>query len=270
MEPFLALSAYDIFVYLLVGIATLACFDLVFGTHFIFRQEWGAGATTMVVILGYLIGQIVSWPAEAIFQDFIVGSVVGYPTSRLVPPLVPAPSNDTPICKVARHPPRPDTSEFKQPGCNCLAIWRAVSGHYAEALPWNLQQRIRQKAPLNEKTCEIDYPALYIEASAAAKKNVNSFERAATFSRLAVFCRNMATVALLALIVALYNTLRVAGGYIGRRPIPGIQPWLNEPRLQALLFFLLGLGMLSRFLYFYRLNAWEVLVTYAYLPFPID
>jgi len=270
MEPFLALSAYDIFVYLLVGIATLACLDLIVGTRFIFRPHWGAGVTTMIVILGYVIGQIASWPAEIIFQDFMVAGVVGYPTTHLVPPLDSGPSaQDAPICAAARNPPLPDTSESKEPRCACLTIWHAVSGHYFQALPWDLQQRIRRKAPLH-RNCKIDHAALYFEASAAARKDVNSFERAATFSRLAVFCRNIATVALFAFAAALYNSLRGGKDGVARPPIRGIQPWLNKPSLQALLFFLVGFGIFARFLYFYRQNALEVLTTYAYAPFPID
>jgi len=265
MEPFIALSAYDIFVYLLVGIAALAACDLVRGTHFIFRQDWSPGVTTMVVILGYLMGQIVSWPAEVIFQDVIVARAIDWPAVHLVPPLDPEPKAEGPICAGARNPPRPAPSKSSF----CLQAFRALTGHYSEPLSWSVQQRIRRKAPFNETTCKIDYEAMYIEAFAATKKDPNAFERASTFARLEVFCRNMACVALFASLFAFYNVGLASHG-VHRRPIPGVQPWLNNPRLQLALFLVVGVGLFLRFIYFFRLQAVEVLTTYAYVPLPID
>ena len=84
MEKIITLTDYDIFAYLMVGIAVLAASDLVLGSRFVFRKQWGFGIVTMMVISAYVLGQILAGPAELILEQIAVRQFLKTPVHYLV------------------------------------------------------------------------------------------------------------------------------------------------------------------------------------------
>src|SRR5262245_9779295 len=87
MQSLIALTEYDIFAYLMVGLALLGLSDLIIGTGFLLRSEWNAGIVTMTVIIAYVSGQITSWPAEIAIENGLINYALKPQTHHLVPNL---------------------------------------------------------------------------------------------------------------------------------------------------------------------------------------
>jgi hypothetical protein len=83
------------------------------------------------------------------------------------------------------------------------------------------------------------------------------------FSRLYVFCRNMAFVALLA---AIASIVRIGRLKLFRKNIQisrNIPAWLRNPYTQLAIFAVVAAGLFYRYLFFYRLYSVEVLIAFA-------
>jgi hypothetical protein len=231
MEKILNFGDYDLFAYLMVGLAAFVVCDLVFGTRLLFREKWHFGTTTAMLIGAYVFGHIIATPAEWILERVFVGKVLGPPTDHLVRNLANKP--------------------------NCLA--GTIFFDYYKPLEQEVSDLVRKKTKLQGQP-------LFWTAYAVAKKDISAKERLPIFLKLYAFCRNMSFVALVAAFVVLVQRRR--GYYTDERravllSYQGVPDWLTQPKWQFGIFLAAGLGLFLRYLFFYRLYSVEVLVAYA-------
>lgn len=255
MERIIApLTDYDIFAYLMVGIAALAASDLVFGSRFLIRNSWDFGVATMVVIAAYVAGQIVAGPAEWTLERLLARQLLGDPVHHLV------------MSKVEYQRLATSAEGFDKA---CEARRKELDGilfgtvlSYVQPLPCADQQNIRKNDAAPEGA------ALFFQAYRAVKNRDHVRDRLSTFSRLYIFSRNMSFVAFLAAFAVAVQALRrrtenKPKPKTRKRPRSKISPWLFDPRWQFILFVGIGLGLLYRYLFFYRLYSIEVLTAYV-------
>jgi hypothetical protein len=230
-----SLSDYDIFAYLMIGVAMLAANDLIFGTNNFFKGDWNTGNITITVVAAYVIGQVTAFGAAEVLER-ATASLLGRPI------------------------------EFLVPGENAKAAnWLKCIpglGFYFDKLHDNTLAEIAKR---NEKNLE--GAELFWEAYNAVKQNENAFDRITTFSRLYHFCRNMAFASFLAAFVVV--VVRIWRGST-KTPAPvlvfeGLPRWLTIPRWQFVAFTLVGVLLYIRYLEYFRSHSIEVLTTYAYL-----
>jgi hypothetical protein len=239
MERILVLTDYDIFAYLMVGLAAFAACDLALGTKLLYRDKWTFGPATVVVITAYITGQILSSPADWFFEELIVKAAMKEPAHHLVL------SKDE-LEKINCDAPNPTDRGW---------IGRTLLVYY-QPLGCQLQKSIRAKTDKNGQQ-------LFFTAYPTAKKDSNAYERMMIFSRLYIFCRNMAFVALLA---AIASIIRIGRSRYFRRDVrisTNVPRWLRNPYTQLAIFSAIAVGLFYRYLFFYRLYSVEVLIAYA-------
>lgn len=254
MEKIITLTDYDIFAYLMVGIAVLAASDLVLGSRFVFRNQWGFGIVTMMVISAYVLGQILAGPAELILEQIAVRQFLKTPVHYLVLTRkqyeeIAEPDNDF----VARCNDR-----YEQTMQERYFITTVLS--YFQPLSCVIQQQIRK-----DKKSIKDGQELFYEAYAIARNDDKTAERLGTFSRLYIFCRNMAFAALLAAVAVLFRWRRGRCAHWRALEAAGLSPWLTYPRWQFAIFATAAVALFFRYVFFYRLYSVEVLTAFATL-----
>lgn len=247
------LTDYDIFAYLMVGIAALAASDLVFGSRFLIRDEWSFGVGTMVIIAAYVAGQIVAAPSEWVLGRIVTHSLLKEPAYHLVM----SKKDYEPFASNAKG--FLDECNKRRREYDSLLFDTVVA--YAQPLSCNLQLRIRQKEP-NAQGRD-----LFSRAHSEIRNQEFTRDRLTTFSRLYIFCRNMSFVAFLAAFaVAIRARNRVkTKKVVSKRTKAGISQWLFEPRWQFIMFGAVGVALFVRYLFFYRLYSVEVLTAFAAL-----
>jgi hypothetical protein len=92
VDRLVAFTEFDIFAYLIVGITALAACDLIFGSRLIFRTEWGFGIGTLVAVMAYVVGHLVSIPSDWLMEEGLVKRGLGRPADFLVRPLAEIPN----------------------------------------------------------------------------------------------------------------------------------------------------------------------------------
>jgi hypothetical protein len=238
MDSHLSLPDYDIFAYLMVGLALLAASDLIFGTTILVKGEWNPSNTALTVIAAYVIGQLTAFGAATIFESKPVVAALGRPADFLVP-------SDT------------------TPKINSLRRLTAPPSYFLPLHP----NTLKSIAAKNEKMLKSE--ELYWEAYNIVKQDEHAFERMTTFSRLYNFCRNMAFASLLAAITVF--TTRVWRWATGTPPpvlaVEGLPRWLSKPRWQLAAFSFTGVILYVQYLFYLRAHSIEVLTTYAYGKF---
>jgi hypothetical protein len=276
LEKIIAFTDYDIFAYLMVGIAILAASDLVLDTRFFFRKDWGFGIGIVIVVVAYIVGQVLSTPADWVMEQLLVKEWLKEPSYHLVV------SNE----EYERYGKPPANKFFE----SCKAsneegflkhILASTLSSYGEHLSCGLQDNIRKKTNKEGKE-------LFFEAYAVAKKEKDAAERMLVFSRLYIFSRNMAFAAFLAALAVIFRigknvsterkaklartetvlstVLRVMKTALPQTGSPTklkISEWLRKPGWQLVIFLVLGFGLLYRYLFFYRLYDIEVLIAFA-------
>ena len=234
MSSLVSFSEYDIFAYLMVGLATLAVSDIVLGARFLFRETWHTGTVTITVIAAYLVGHIVATPAQWVLEQSLVNGLLGRPSHNLMVPETEAHSG---------------------------WMYRTVL-EYWRPLDKAVQGKIQSKTTAVEEK-------LFWTAYPVAKANEKVQERLVTFSKLYTFSRNMTFVALLAMVAVGIKGYCARCGWqpdAGHVIRMGMQPWFTQSRWQLVVFAGCAVFLFIRYLTFYRLYSLEVLVTYAFTP----
>jgi|SRR3954470_14075446 len=222
----LRFSDYDIFAYVVSGIAAILAVDVVVGTHFMMGATWTVSQGIVLVIAAYVVGQILAAPSSWIIERRLVRRVLGRPTDALL-----------------RIGP--------------LRGWRAKLSRSILADYYNPLDRATGNLlrALMKRERLLSGEELFWRAFPAIKCNEIAYSRVEAFLKLYGFCRNMAFVALLS-VVALAGSATVVA--IRDGPAASLPPigW-------ALASLLVGVGMLLRYLKFRRLYVVEVLTTFA-------
>jgi hypothetical protein len=248
VDSLLIFSNFDIIAYLMVGLAALTVVDLVFSSGFIYSAKWNTGSVTGVVILAYLGGHLISIPSRALFEGWVVEGCVKSPVLHLVPGL---------------HEKNPRPPPYL---CESV-IFPIVRSEYFTQASQDVVDRINAKKPSN------DADALLHEAFLTARHDPSFYERMETFQRLSLLFRNMALVAFAAAIIAAGKGLLLAT--LGRRLEDrhliyyGVPPWMLQWWVQLAAFVVLTIGLLDRYLFYYRLYESEAITAFAYVPPPL-
>lgn len=248
LERLIAFTEFDIFAYLIVGLVLLAACDVIFGSRLIFRQDWGFGLGTMVAVLAYVLGHLVSVPADWLLEEGLAKHAFGRPSDNLVLPVSQIPK------------PCPATSD---PG-----FWRSTVFGYGLPLTCELQAKVREKAPAETGD------ALFYKAYVVARSDPSAAGRMLIFSRLYIFSRNMAFAAFLAAVMVLAtpacrqffrppDQARTLEETATALPIHQTFRWLPAPWVLSSILFVTGLVLLHRYLMFYRLFSVEVFTAFA-------
>jgi hypothetical protein len=140
---------------------------------------------------------------------------------------------------------------LKQPSINLLQerprTWRAWAfpGYYTP-LPKPTQERVREKAKVDKvnETGE----ALFIHAFGEVKKDEKNMPRLNTFLNLYGFCRNICFTCVVVTLVIMIGSLALG---------------TPEKLYWALASMAAAVGMLYRYLKFFRQYSYELLITYA-------
>jgi hypothetical protein len=253
VDSLLIFSNFDIIAYLMVGLAALTVVDLLFSSGFLYRAKWHTGSVTGVVILAYLGGHLISIPSRGLFEEWIVEGCLKSPVIYLVPGLEPG-------FREKSQPPLP-------PHLCESVIFPIVRSEYFTQASQDVINRINAKKHSN------DAEALFHEAFLTALHDPSIYERMETFQRLSLLFRNMALVAFAAAIIAAGKGLLLAT--LGRRLEDrhliyyGVPPWMLQWSVQLAVFVVLTIGLLDRYLFYYRLYESEAVTAFAYVPLPV-
>jgi hypothetical protein len=257
------LTDYDIFAYLMVGIAALAASDLILRTRFLIREKWDFGIGTMVIIAAYVAGQIVAVPSEWVLGRLITHQWLQEPAQHLV---------------VSKEEYKTFTASTEGFDAACAKHRRKYDGlfyetllSYFQPLSCRLQENIRKKEP------DAEGRDLFSKAHTVARGDEYTRERLTTFSRLYIFSRNMSFVAFAAAFAVVIVAARgrpktkpKASKSARKRRASGtsVSAWLYRPRAQFILFTAVGIALFYRYLLFYRLYSIEVLTAFSAQPPP--
>ena len=230
MDGLIKFSDYDIFGYLVSGLAVLGLADLTFGTHFVFViGDWKVADAVLVIVAGYVIGHIIAAAATLVIDRFFVHTLLGKPDNILM---------------------RWTEPDWK-PG------WRRwVLGEYFIPLPANVWERVVARAGVPVANAQKNMrlgQELFWQAWAFIKQQPIPYARMDSFLRLYGFCRQFCFVSLLA--AAAFAWRIWIAPDVNLRPQP-VSWWVLAAAV-------VGFAMFSRYLKFLRLYGQEVFITYA-------
>lgn len=253
MDSLLVLGSFDIIAYLMAGLAAFFVLDLILGFGFLFRATWNAGSVTGIVLSAYLIGHLLSIPSRFLFEEVIADDCLRSPIVRLVPSLWRA--SDSIVASYICEPIRPYARH--------IPIRWIFGAEYFRTATHDVLSRVDTK--LSKATSE----SFFHEAYQLAKHDSIAYERADIFQRLSLLFRNMAFLSLAALIaIAGKSIASCFSNHPADRHLIhyGVQPWMLAPKIQAMIFLLLTIGLLNRYLFFNRLFVSEIVTSFAYAP----
>lgn len=227
MESLSKFSDYDYFGYISSGLASLGIWDIIFGTEHLLGATWNVPKAIVIVLVAYTIGQVIAAPSAWLIERRLVSRYLLRPSVWLLQ---------------------------TENGKTSMGMGKLL-GDYHTPLPENIRQRVFARA--NTEGAEgLREEALFWHAFGQAKQDPHAYARMEVFLRLYGFCRNMAFVGLLGAMLALFKSI-VEGIHLG---------WSEDlGRLagSALLMGLLAIGMIHRYLKFFRLYSVEVFLSYA-------
>jgi hypothetical protein len=232
LDKLLRFSDYDVFGYVASGLAAFAFWDLAFGTSYVVGAQWNVASGALTIGGAYVLGQILASPSSWLIERRLVRKVLGSPSVILMDDL------------------RLGWRRF---------LKAVILTDYYTPLDAGLRTRVRERAATARPGETLRGEALFWCAFAVAKKDENAYTRMDSFLKLCGFCRNMAFVALCGF--GLLTTLALLEWHGS-----GDLSLINRRLQWALVAFLLGLGMLHRYLKFHRLYSIEVFVAYADSP----
>lgn len=229
MKELARFSDYDVFAYLASGLAALVVWDIVFSTHYILGAKWTVASGTLTIAAAYIIGQILAAPSGWLIERKFVSRVLFRPYEVLL--------------------------NSRRLGWRTFFKKTLLQDYYT---PLNqvLRRKVCERAAADLGTgTEISGEAIFWCAFPVAKRDENAYMRMDAFLKLYGFCRNMAFVGLAgACFIAVDASLEWAR-----------QGWTSHVVQQfqwTLLAIAIGLGMLHRYLKFFRLYNVEVFVAY--------
>lgn len=227
MSDLFKFSDYDVFAYLASGLAAFAVSDVVFDTNLVIGADWSASTGALTIAGAYLAGQVLASPAAWLMQRWLVHRVLLGPTTVLM----------------GSRPLR----------------WRRVLratllGVYYSPLDAHLKTRVREASRRN---CGADLAdeSLFWCAFPVAKADPIAYGRMEGFLRLYGFCRNAAFVAAVGAVAFAVRAI-----FQQRLGDPDLARQLLE---RSALATVVALGMVHRYLKFYRAYALEVLSTFG-------
>jgi len=225
MQRLPQLSDYELFAYLASGFAFLVMWDVWAPSNIVLGANWTVLYGVYIALLSYVLGQIIATPSELVLERWFTSKVLLAPSITLM-----------------NCDPRLRKRSF---------LKRSLLGEYYRPLDAN------QRSNIDVINTEgLTGEALFWNAFVIAKQDMNAYSRMYSFLKLYGFCRNMAFVLLLSSSCILIDI--AVDSFCGQT---GVQ---NEQKLRYAVFaFVAGLGMLHRYLKFYRLYSLEVFLSYA-------
>jgi hypothetical protein len=246
LEHIVALPQYDVLAYLIAGLAAIAACDLVFGSRIFFRgSDWGVSRVTILIVVGYVAGHVISVFSTWIVEENLVGRGLGRPTQYLMK---------------QNCSPAPPPQGF-------VTFFAATYVGYFTPLECNTQAKIDErlqrdgKRELGDGAHDAD---LFWHAYNSAKQNEDGFERIVTFHQEYNFSRNMSFVAFLAALAVVVQWRRRAPISIEDWKEHGVPDWMKKRSSLFIIFLFVGAVMFARYLYFYRAHSIEILTSYGY------
>lgn len=231
MSAFARFSDYDLFAYVASGLAAFVVWDIAFSTSYVLNADWSVASATITVAAAYIIGQILAAPSGWLIERQFVRQLLLRPSVVLM--------------------------NSQELGWRKL-LKRTVLQDYYTPLDPGLRQKVRQRAAV-EQAADVSGEALFWFAFSRAKTNPNAVVRMDAFLRQYGFGRNMAFVALTG------ACLLWANGAIESAQA-GWTDHVVQQFQSAMLSILVGLGMLHRYLKFFRLYSVEVFLAYIEAP----
>lgn len=228
MDRLARFSDYDVFAYVASGFGGLVVWDAAFATQYVLRAEWSVASAALTVTAAYIIGQILAAPASWIIERQLVHRVLLRPSVVLL--------------------------AARELGWRRW-LKRTILQDYYTPLDPGLIARIRTLAAA-DRGSEVSGDAAFWCAYPIAKRDPSAHARMDSFLKLYGFSRNLAFVGL--------------AGALGIAVVAGIEwmqaGWSDGVALHGrntLLALLVGIGMLHRYLKFFRLYSVEIFVTYS-------
>jgi hypothetical protein len=170
MEHLIALPSFDVFAYLMVGIAAIALCDLHLGTGLFFRDEWTVSTGTVIAVAAYVLGHVISSISTLTIEWPVIDCWAQRPAFNLL------------------------ATKDAEKGVAWPA--RVLMAPYFDRFDDNTQAKIRERKPQQN-----DINELFWQAYDTAKTQEHAFERVTVFQQLFIFSRNMAFVLFWAAIV---------------------------------------------------------------------
>lgn len=231
MDKLARFSDYDVFAYVASGLAALVVWDIGFATHYVLGAEWTVASGALTIAAAYIVGQILASPSGWLIERQFVHHVLFRPSVVLL--------DSRPI------------------GWRRLLKVTLLQDYYTP-LDGGLRRRIRERAT-TERGQEVSGEAVFWCAYPVAKKDSTAYVRMDGFLKLYGFCRNMA-------FVGLFGALLVAGDAVLEWMRSGWAAHVEQQLRWALIAVLIGVGMLHRYLKFFRLYGVEVFIAYSEAP----
>ncbi len=225
----LPLSVYDILGYLVSGLLILATGEFAFEGNWLVERDWKPGSIALYVTMAYIIGHISANLSAWLIEQKFGRGLLGASEELL----------------------------FKDDAGS--RFWARVFPGFFKPLPQKTQQRVLDAAKLEG----MDTPgrAMYLHAFAVVKQDKGTLDRLNTFLNLYGFCRNISFALLLALIVMAASVPWYVFG-LGVYTVDWRKVGI------AALCVVGAVGMLYRYLKFYRHYTHEVFITYPELKKP--
>lgn len=220
-------SDYELFAYVACGFWALAAFDLLIEGQFIVGQDWTVSEAVLIFMASYIAGHILASPAQAIIERQFVHRVLLSPSVTLFD-----------------EDGRLERRRFLR-----TALFRT----YYRPLDKGIREKVWQRASEESETVPSG-EALFWLAYSVAKTDASVAARMGSFLKLYGFCRNMAFINLCSCLSFLIVTII--------KLFCGETFELYHPMWTAFSL-VCTLGMLIRFLKFYRLYSVEVFVAYS-------
>ena len=221
-------SDYELFAYVASGFWALAITDLLIDRQFIFGQDWTISEAALMFMASYIVGQILASPAQAIIERILVHKI-------LLPPSIALLDKD----------PRLESRKLLRKAL-LRGYYRPLDAGIIEKI-WHHTRDESKRQPSGE--------ALFWQAYSITKNDSKVATRLGTFLKLYGFCRNMTFINLCGSVSFSISSII--------RGINGEEFTLIDHPLMAGISLILTLGMLVRFLKFYRLYSVEIFVAYS-------
>ncbi len=218
------LGVYDFFGYLASGFLILAALDLVFTGGSVIKSDMQLLPGLFWLVVAYVTGHIVANISSFLFEHALVQRVLGRPHQVL----------------------------FEVPA---RRKWSRLFPGYYEALPQETRERVLKKA--NERAgITQPGPALFFHCFASVRGDEDARGRLDSFLSLYGFSRNVATAAVIVVLVLAAEIIPMESAGVAFRSVE--LRWAAAAVVAAV-------GLLYRYLKFFRLYSVEVFVRYAEL-----
>lgn len=228
MDKLARFSDHDVFAYVASGLAAFVVVDLVYSTRYILGAEWTVASGALTIGAAYIAGQILAAPSSWLIERQFVHHVLFRPALILM--------------------------NGRVLGWRTFLKRTVLLDYYTPLAP-GLQRKVRERAA-SDCGAEVAGEDLFWCAFPLAKKDANAYARMDGFLKLCGFCRNMA-------FVGLAGACFIAANAVFEWAWLAWSDHVAQQLRWALLAMLIGLGMLHRYLKFFRLYNVEVFVAYS-------